>query len=81
MDGNNGKGKEQKKREAEESAMVREAKRANKVHDKEAKKQSSAVFRSGKRKGQQCTVMCLMCIATKCLISGSTLLLLTTDSI
>ena len=61
--------------------MVREAKRANKVQDKEAKKQSSAVFRSGKGKGQQCTVMCLMCIATKCLISGSTLLLLTTDSI
>ena len=43
MDGNNGKGKEQKKREAEERAMVQEAKRA--------KKQSSAVFRSGKKEG------------------------------
>ena len=51
--------KEQKKREAEERAMVRDAKRAKKVQEKEAKKQCSAMFRSGKRKGQQCTVMCL----------------------
>ena len=32
-DGNNGKGKEQKKREAEERAMVQEAKRANKFKE------------------------------------------------
>ena len=51
--------KEQKKREAEERAMVRKAKRAKKEQEKEAKKQCSAVFKSGKRKGQQCTVMCL----------------------
>ena len=44
--------KEQKKKEAEERAMVREAKRVKKVQQKEAKKQCSAVFRSGKRKGQ-----------------------------
>ena len=51
--------KEQKKREAEERAMVKKAKRAKKVQEKEAKKQCSAAFKSGKKKGQQCTVMCL----------------------
>ena len=40
--------KEQKKREAEERAMLREANRAKKVQEKEAKKQCSAVFRSGR---------------------------------
>ena len=50
---------EQKKREAEERAMVRKAKWAKKEQEKEAKKQCSAVFKSGKRKGQQCTVICL----------------------
>ena len=38
--------KEQKKREAEEKAMLQEANRAKKVQEKEAKKQCSAVFRS-----------------------------------
>ena len=51
MDGNNGKGKEQKKREAEERAMVQEAKRANKVKEaiqccvQEWQKEGAAVYR------------------------------------
>ncbi|KAL5502350.1 hypothetical protein EMCRGX_G009105 [Ephydatia muelleri] len=47
-------GTEQKLRKGQ----LREAKWAKKVQEKEAKKQCSAEFRSGKRKGQQCTVMC-----------------------
>ena len=51
--------KEQKKREAEERAMVRKAKRAKKVQEKEAMKQCSAVFKSGKSKGSSVQSMCL----------------------
>lgn len=51
--------KEQKKGEAEERAVLHKDKRAKKMQEKEATRQCCAVFKSGKRNGQQCTVMCL----------------------
>ena len=52
--------KEQKKRETVERAMVRKTRRTKKkVQEKEARKQCSVAFKSGKRKRQQCIVTCL----------------------
>ena len=50
---------EQKKQEAEQRSKAREEQRVQRAQERSAKQQCSAVFKSGKRKGQQCTAMCL----------------------
>ena len=52
--------KEQKRLEVEQRAKAREVLRAKRVSEKESRKQCSAVFKSGQRKEQQCTTVCLV---------------------
>lgn len=50
---------EQKKQEAEQRAKAREEQKVQRAQERSAKQQCTAVFKSGKRKGQQWTAMCL----------------------